>query len=428
MLYALIETFEESGRVARRTNLSGTEQVDLLSALAPSIKGGSASEYVAEGPVLRAAPLSPLLKWPGGKSAELELIKMHMPKVMRRYIEPFLGGGAVFLGVNDGIPAYLNDASEELIDFYLEISLGATTLCDILRRFDDLWKSIEIAVDDNADSTIASYSAFVNSAGSSFAHHVKKTFGPYQEKWQTLLGLAADINTDRLWVEIVASVSSKAARMRKIEAEKGGLSRLDIIGNIEGAVKAAVYYHIRWLYNNMKKMDFDRPLRSSLFFFIREYTYAAMFRYNSSGDFNVPYGGMSYNRKYMAKKLRHLGAPAVTRKFSAAHIERSDFLDYLSRHRPAEGDFIFLDPPYDSDFSDYGKSIFARGDQQRLAQFLLETPAKWMLVIKSTEFILSLYQHKGLYIRAADKKYMWTIKERNIRDTVHLMVTNYQIG
>src|SRR5664279_1221590 len=141
MLYALIETFEESGRVARRTNLSGTEQVDLLSALAPSIKGGSSSEYVAEGPVLRAAPLSPLLKWPGGKSAELELIKMHMPKVMRRYIEPFLGGGAVFLGVNDGIPAYLNDASEELIDFYLEISLGATTLCDILRRFDDLWKS-----------------------------------------------------------------------------------------------------------------------------------------------------------------------------------------------------------------------------------------------------------------------------------------------
>lgn len=33
------------------------------------------------------------------------------------------------------------------------------------------------------------------------------------------------------------------------------------------------------------------------FYFIREYCYGSMFRYNSKGEFNIPYGGMSYNKK-----------------------------------------------------------------------------------------------------------------------------------
>jgi len=48
-----------------------------------------------------------------------------------------------------------------------------------------------------------------------------------------------------------------------------------------------------------------------------------------------------------------------------------------------------------------------------------------MLVIKSTDFIRSLYFDKGVNIKEFDKKYLWTIKERNVRDVVHLMVSNY---
>jgi len=39
----------------------------------------------------------PLLKWAGGKTQLLREIIPKMPKVYRRYIEPFFGGGAVFL-------------------------------------------------------------------------------------------------------------------------------------------------------------------------------------------------------------------------------------------------------------------------------------------------------------------------------------------
>ena len=102
-----------------------------------------------------------------------------------------------------------------------------------------------------------------------------------------------------------------------------------------------------------------------------------------------------------------------------------DFADFFLKRRPESGDFIFVDPPYDSEFSEYGNGRFGHDYHRILAQFLLETPANWMLVIKSTKFMLDLYADKGLTIRAASKKYVWTIKERNVRDAIHLMITNY---
>ena len=48
-----------------------------------------------------------------------------------------------------------------------------------------------------------------------------------------------------------------------------------------------------------------------------------------------------------------------------------------------------------------------------------------MLVIKSTPYILSLYENKGFNIYSFDKKYMVNFQNRNDRDVKHLMITNY---
>jgi DNA adenine methylase len=127
----------------------------------------------------------------------------------------------------------------------------------------------------------------------------------------------------------------------------------------------------------------------------------------------------------MTEKLAHFKSGRVTKKFSAARIEQMDFIAFLSKHQPKRGDFIFVDPPYDSEFSNYGENNFGWKDQERLAKFLFATPANWMLIIKSTDLILKLYSDKGLKVRAYDKTYVWTIKERNVRGVVHLMITNY---
>ena len=55
--------------------------------------------------------MQPLIKWPGGKTSELEIIKKHFPKSYNRYVEIFFGGGAVYF---DLCPesAIINDISK----------------------------------------------------------------------------------------------------------------------------------------------------------------------------------------------------------------------------------------------------------------------------------------------------------------------------
>jgi DNA adenine methylase len=411
--------------MARRTYLSGAEQGDLLTAADTLAEGELPRKRPAETSVLRVKPIAPLLRWPGGKSGELNRIRAHMPHAVRNYFEPFIGGGAVFLALDDRVPAYLNDISKELVDFYAEVAIGAMDLCRILQKIDDLWKYIEAGVEGEANQIVTAYLAFASGLNATFVQPVEDLFGQFREKWVSLLASAIDIGVERLWPQIVESVSNKVFRMRKIEAEKGRFSNQDIVDNISGAIKSSFYCHIRRLYNGNDRPIFERSLRSAIFFFVREYSYAAMFRYNSSGEFNVPYGGISYNRKFMSEKLGHFKSEAVIGKFSRAWIEQMDFADFFLKRRPERGDFIFVDPPYDSEFSEYGNGRFCHDDHRRLAQFLRETPANWMLVVKSTKFMLDLYADNGFTIRAASKKYVWTIKERNVRDAIHLMITNY---
>jgi len=413
------------GKMVRRTYLSDAKQVDLLSALDASTDGEPPGTRSAENSVLLAKPIAPLLRWPGGKSEELDRIRAHIPHTVRNYFEPFVGGGAVFLAIDDRVPAYLNDISEELVEFYAEIAIGAADLCKILQKFDDLWKCIETDVEDEAHRIVMAYLEFASGRNTTFVHPVTALFGQFSEKWAGFLAFSIDVGAERLWPRIVESVSNKASRMKNIEVEKGRFSNQDIVANIAGAIKSAIYCHIRGLYNDKNRSIFGRSLRSALFLFVRQYSYAAMFRYNSAGEFNVPYGGISYNRKFMAEKLDHFRSKRVIGKFSSAQIERMDFTDFFSRHCPESGDFIFVDPPYDSNFSEYGNSRFGPEDHRRLAQFLLATPANWMLVIKPTELVLDLYGDKGLTILAANKTYVWTIKERNVREVIHLMITNY---
>jgi DNA adenine methylase len=411
--------------MARRTYLSDANQVDLLSALDTSTEGEPPRERSAETSALLAKPIAPLLRWPGGKSGELDRIRPHIPRSIQNYFEPFVGGGAVFLTIDDKIPAFLNDISEELVEFYAEIAVGATDLCRILRNIDDLWKCIEADVANEAPRIVREHLAFASGQRTTSIYSVSALFRHFLEKWASFLVFPIDAGSERLWLQIVDSVADKTLRMRRIELEKGCFSNQDIIDNISGAIKSAIYRHIRGLYNSKTRSVFGRSLRAATFFFVREYSYAAMFRYNSSGEFNVPYGGISYNRKFMTEKLGHFRSQRVIGKFSAARIEHMDFADFFSQHYPKSGDFIFVDPPYDSDFSEYGNSRFGPEDHARLAEFLLATPANWMLVIKPTELMLKLYGDKGLTILAADKTYVWTIKERNVRETIHLMIRNY---
>ena len=61
-----------------------------------------------------------MIKYAGGKSREIEVIKRFIPEYKGKYIEPFLGGGALYFYLEPE-KSIINDVNSKLIEFYLGI-------------------------------------------------------------------------------------------------------------------------------------------------------------------------------------------------------------------------------------------------------------------------------------------------------------------
>ena len=89
-------------------------------------------------PALRPAA-RPLLKWAGGKRQLLDTLSAHYPQSFDRYVEPFLGSGAVFFdlharGLLDGRRAWLADVNPDLVGCYRTVRDAPDSVIAMLRR------------------------------------------------------------------------------------------------------------------------------------------------------------------------------------------------------------------------------------------------------------------------------------------------------
>ena len=140
--------------------------------------------------------------------------------------------------------------------------------------------------------------------------------------------------------------------------------------------------------------------RASRIIFLNKTCYNGLFRVNSRGEFNVPYGKSSSTRILDPKAVR-----AVSRYLNKSQIEMScdDFENALSG--ATAGDFAYLDPPYDpisdtSSFTGYNLPSFNREEQRRLKHVcdeLTRRGCKLLLSNSATEFIRDLYSNKRRY-------------------------------
>ena len=62
----------------------------------------------------------------------------------------------------------------------------------------------------------------------------------------------------------------------------------------------------------------------------------------------------------------------MTAKLQSAEIYCEDFEDFLNGLNLTENDYIFLDPPYDTDFSTYAQNEFGREEQIRLCKNFID--------------------------------------------------------
>ena len=272
-------------------------------------------ELVQEVNPINKISLSPLIKWSGGKSEEIKMFEKHIPKNYNYYIEPFIGGGAVYFYLNPE-KAVISDVHTELIDLYKSIKDG---------KINEIYKFME----DNKNTEEA-------------------------------------------------------------------------------------YYKVR------DKMEVKTPLdNAKRFYYLRKTCFRGMLRYNKDGKFNIPYG------KYKTINYSDLKNNNYEDLLKRTEIFKNDF-EYVFKNYNDENNFMFLDPPYDSEFTDYGYCKFGQEEHKKLAKCFKETKIKCMMIIGKTKFIEELY--KDYIVEEYQKKYRFKLYGGRVGDEInvkHLIIKNY---
>ena len=284
--------------------------------------------------------MKPMIKYRGGKSKEIPNILWYIPRFRGRYIEPFLGGGALFFYLEPR-EAIINDINEKLIKFYLGVR----------NKYTSLRKELD---------------------------EIEKLYTQYRYEFDALKAKHPD-----------ERVEDKNEEM---------------------------YYHLRAQFNGTEKQYYSD---AALYYYINKTAYSGMIRYNANGEFNVPFG-----------RYPHLNTDAVTMSHSLllkrAQIFNKDYSKIFSM--ATENDFMFLDPPYDCTFSDYGnheyKDGFNEDENRRLAKAFYNLPCKAIMVIGRTPLIEELYGKD--IVDEYSKNYAVNIRNRFKSEAKHVIVMNYR--
>ena len=83
--------------------------------------------------------MKPFLKWAGGKRWLVENENFVLPRYSGRYIEPFLGSGAVFFS-HEPDDAILSDTNTRLIETYRALKEDHERLLGILKSYQKSYK------------------------------------------------------------------------------------------------------------------------------------------------------------------------------------------------------------------------------------------------------------------------------------------------
>lgn len=178
----------------------------------------------------------------------------------------------------------------------------------------------------------------------------------------------------------------------------------------------AFYYQLRDMFNGLTEKKYSEAL---LYFYINKTAYSGMIRYNAKGEFNVPFGRYPHFNT-------DLVSPEHSELLKKAEIYNCDYSKIFKMAK--KDDFMFLDPPYDCVFSDYGneeyKDGFGEENHEKLAEDFRKLKCKALLVIGRTPLTERLYG--DLIIDEYAKSYAVNIRNRFKSSATHILVANYK--
>lgn len=187
------------------------------------------------------------------------------------------------------------------------------------------------------------------------------------------------------------------------------------------------FYSIRDLDRNKSSYQNLSPVqRASRIIYLNKTCYNGLFRVNSAGEFNTPFGYYKNPNIVNEPVLR-----AVHNYFQSSNVSLScqDYAQVLEN--VPKNTFVYLDPPYDpvsdtANFTGYNKGGFGKEEQIRLKKccdLLDRRNIKFLLSNSSTEFIRELYGDYHITIVHAKRSVNSVGSKRGEIDEV--LVRNY---
>ena len=280
----------------------------------------------------------PFLKWAGGKRALLGQILPNIPEFSGKYVEPFLGAGAVFFQIGAHVQKVACDQNSELINTYSVVRDSPERLLEELRK-----------------------------------HKNQKEH----------------------------------------------------------------FLEVREMDRDDKFPSIDKVQRAARFIFLNKTCFNGLYRVNSNGHFNVPFGNQKNPDIVSEKQIRNASAylrhrmPGGKKEFSTQLFTG----DYKTVTKLVfGGDFVYLDPPYHpvsttSNFVTYGKNGFNSGHQEELRDEILQMHAigaKIMLSNSDTPFIRDIFASPVFYKKTVSVRRAISATADGRAPIGELLITNYR--
>jgi DNA adenine methylase len=181
-------------------------------------------------------------------------------------------------------------------------------------------------------------------------------------------------------------------------------------------------------YYRLRKARFVSEVeRAARFITLNKTCFNGLYRVNKNGDFNVPIG--SYKNPLICDS-NNLEKVNVSLNFTEAWLKAAGYKEALEMAE--EGDFIYLDPPYDptsktSNFTSYTEFGFGDEDQEELRDIFEKLDRKGCKIILSnsdTPFIRSLYKGYKKYLKSVDALRIINCKASKRKGHKELVIRN----
>lgn len=266
----------------------------------------------------------PFVKWAGGKTQLLPHLIHRIPNSFNRYIEPFIGGGALFFALQPKV-ALIADCNQELINCYQVVRTDVEALIEELKAY-------------------------------------------------------------------------------RYEKE--------------------LYYAVRELDRRPDFGELSRVKRAARLIYLNKTCFNGLYRVNSKGHFNVPFGTYTDPTIADADNLR-----ACSKVLQRTVIQSGNFEQVLEIAEA--GDFVYFDPPYapssdTADFTSYSKEGFDDAAQEMLLLVCLQLNqrgVKWMVSNSNTTLIQELY--RGFKIEPVGASRAINSKASKRGSVIELLIRNF---